>query len=73
MIPLDNDFDFSTMPASDRLLLAHQLLDSVLTETCPLTAEQLDDIRQRTDEIDTGQVTCDPWPVVRARLRDSLK
>jgi putative addiction module component (TIGR02574 family) len=68
-----SDFDFSAMSPLDRLLLARQLIDSVLFEVMPLSKAELDEIDRRVKEIDSGAVKCYPWEEVIERLRKSLK
>lgn len=63
-----DDFDFTTLSAPERLLLAQQLLDSVLAEAMPLTVQQLEEITRRATAVDAGEMTCEPWETVRARL-----
>ncbi len=63
-----DDFDFTALSAPERLLLAQQLLDSVLAEAMPLTVQQLDEVTRRAAAIDAGEMTCEPWETVRARL-----
>lgn len=62
------DFDFSSLSAPERLLLAQQLLDSVLAEATPLTPQQIAEMHRRAAAIDSGAVACDSWEVVRSRL-----
>lgn len=63
-----NDFDFSSLSAPERLLLAQQLLDSVLAEATPLSHQDLAEMRRRAEAIDTGQARCEPWGTLRRRL-----
>lgn len=63
-----NDFDFSHLSAPERLLLAQQLLDSVLVEAMPLTPPQLEEVCRRAAAIDRGEATCEPWEQVRQSL-----
>lgn len=63
-----DDFDFTALSAPERLLLAQQLLDSVLAEAMPLTVQQLDEVTRRAAAIDAGEMVCEPWETVRARL-----
>lgn len=67
-----NDIDFAAMTTPERLLLAQELLDSVLSETTPLTSEQLADLEARARDIDSGIEPCEDWEVVRRRLLSSL-
>lgn len=60
--------DLATLTAPERLLLAQQLLDSVLAEALPLTAQQVEEVRRRAAAIDAGMVTCEPWEAIKARL-----
>jgi putative addiction module component (TIGR02574 family) len=63
-----NDFDFTGLSAPERLLLAQQLLDSVLAEATPLAPQQLAEMQRRAEAIDSNQIACEPWGSVRARL-----
>lgn len=63
-IPLD----VAALSAPERLLLAQQLLDSVLAEAMPLSPPQLEEVRRRAAAIDAGDVACEPWDTVRDRL-----
>jgi putative addiction module component (TIGR02574 family) len=56
------------MTAPERLLLAQQLVDSVLAEAMPLTPSQAPEVRNRAAAIDQGVLACEPWSAVRARL-----
>ncbi|MEM7206111.1 MAG: addiction module protein [Planctomycetota bacterium] len=60
--------DLASLSATEKLLLAQQLLDAVLAETAPLTLEQLTDVHRRAAAIDGGQDACEAWEVARARL-----
>jgi putative addiction module component (TIGR02574 family) len=57
-----------SLSAPERLLLAQQLVDSVLSDAMPLTSEQESEVHRRAAAIDAGEVFCEPWDVVRARL-----
>ena len=60
--------DLSALSPPERLLLAQQLLDSVLAETMPLTAQQIEEVRRRAAALDAGDSVCEPWDAVRERL-----
>ncbi len=68
-----SEFDFSAMATTERLLLAQQLLDSVLTESCALSERDLAEIDRRIADIESGKVVCVPWDEVRQRLRSRFK
>lgn len=57
-----------TLPAAERLVLAQQLLDSVIAEAMPLTPAELAEIHRRATELDGGRVACESWESVRTRL-----
>lgn len=61
--------DLSTLSAPERLLLAQQLVDSVLAEAMPLTPAQAAEVRSRAIAIDAGDVACDGWTQIHARLQ----
>ena len=67
-VSVDNTSDISGLSATERLLLAQQLLDSVLNDVAPLTPEQDTEIERRIRDIDTGKSSCKPWDEVYARL-----
>lgn len=46
-------YDFSDLSAAERLMLAQQLLDSVLAETAPLTPPQLAEMRRRRNALES--------------------
>jgi hypothetical protein len=64
------DRDFSHLPLSDRMLLAHALVDSAIAEAqaSPVTPEQLEEIRRCDAAVDSGDMKCEAWDVVRKRL-----
>lgn len=68
MTATSHTIDLATLSPPERLLLAQQLLDSVLAEALPLSALQLEEVRRRAAAIDAGRVVCEPWEAVRARL-----
>lgn len=53
--------DISTMTGPERLILAQQLVDSVLAEAMPLSADQIQQVRTAITEIDSGKAICVPW------------
>ena len=69
--PID-EIDFAAMTAPERLLLAQELLDSVLSEATPLTPEQLADLEARARGIDSGKEPCEDWEIVKQRLLRNL-
>lgn len=62
-----SDLDFSDLSSTDRLLLAQELLDSVLAEAevHPLNDEQLAELDRRCAAIDRGESPCVAWDSVR--------
>jgi len=73
-----DDFDFASLTAAERLLLAQELLDSVFDEVSPSTSarevaapfnsEQMAEIRRRAGDADAGRIVGEPWETVRGRL-----
>lgn len=61
--------DLTSLSAPERLLLAQQLVDSVLAEAMPLSPAQAAEVRQRAAAIDSGDIACETWPQVHARLQ----
>lgn len=74
------DFDFASLTAPERLLLAQELLDSVFDEVSPSTSarhtaapfssEQMAEIHRRASDADSGVADPQPWETVRARLHN---
>lgn len=60
--------DITALSAPERLLLAQQLLDSVLAEAIPLAPQQIEEVRRRAAAIDAGEAVCESWGAVKARL-----
>lgn len=58
------------LPVADRLVLAQDILDSVLAETSAdsLTPEQIADLDRVCDAIDSGAMATRPWDEVRRRV-----
>ena len=67
---LTNEFNFSRLSPSERLILAQELLDSVVTEihAPPLTHEQRAEAKRRVAEVTSGAVQALPWDDVKRRL-----
>jgi putative addiction module component (TIGR02574 family) len=63
--------DLARLSVAERLLLARNLIDSVLCESMPLTDAQLGEIERRIHAIDSGDSRCEDWEVVRAPLSRS--
>ena len=65
-----DDIDYWKLSIADRLVLVQDILDSVLAETCaePLSLQQLAEIDRRCAALDAGEMTREPWEVVRERL-----
>ncbi|QOJ14002.1 MAG: addiction module protein [Planctomycetia bacterium] len=65
-----DDIDYWKLPIADRLVLAQDILDSVLAETRAdtLTPEQIAMINRRCAALDTGEMTSEPWEAVHDRL-----
>ena len=53
---------------ADRLRLIHDLTASLPDSEVPLSPAWSDEIRRRSQEIDDGTVTTEPWNDVRRRL-----
>ncbi len=70
MPPSLTDFDFARLSLADRMLLAHAVIDSAIAEAqaAPVTPEQLEEIRRCDAAVDSGEMTCEPWDMVRRRL-----
>lgn len=63
-------FDFSQLSPAERIMLAQNLLDSVLAEShSPLTPQQIAELRRRAAAIDSGEDKGVPWEQVRAILQ----
>lgn len=62
------DYDFTALSAPERLLLAQQLVDSVLAEATPLTPSELMEMNRRAAAVDSGQATTESWESLRSRL-----
>lgn len=64
------DIEYWRLSPADRLVLAQDIIDSVLAESSapPLSLAEIAELRSRVDDIDTGRVRCEPWPNVRGRL-----
>jgi len=57
------------LPVDDRLRLIDDLASSVPDDQPPrLSGEWLNEIKQRSDEIDSGTVATEAWEDIRARL-----
>jgi putative addiction module component (TIGR02574 family) len=74
------EFDFASLTAAERLLLAQELLDSVFDEVYPskagrqdgalsFTPQQMAELDRRVADIDSGRVVPEPWETVRERLQ----
>jgi hypothetical protein len=61
-------FNLPPLTASERLLLAQKLIDSVLVETMPLSDVQIDEVRFRAIAIDVGEASCASADEVMDRL-----
>lgn len=68
-----DEIDCAAMTAPERLLLAQELLDSVLYESIPLTPAQIADVESRLADIDSGREVCESWDSVRKRLLREFK
>jgi len=55
---------------AERMLLAHAVIDSAIAESqaAPVTPEQLEEIRRCDAAVDSGEMGCESWDVVRKRL-----
>ena len=57
------------LPVADRLRLIDQLAASVPDDQPPsLTEQWMVEINRRSKEIDSGEVTTEPWESIRGRL-----
>lgn len=58
------------MSVTDRMLLAHALVESAIAElhAGPVAPDQLEEIRRCDAAVDTGDMQCETWDVVRRRL-----
>ena len=65
-------FDIGELSVPERLLLAQELVDSVLSETMTFSPSQLADLYERAKAIDAGDVVCEDWSVVKTRLLNRL-
>ena len=66
----DSIFDAANkMPIADRLRLIDDLAATLPDDQPPsLSDEWLTEINRRSDEIDAGTLTAEPWPQIRERL-----
>lgn len=60
--------DFTRLPSVQRVMIAQDLLDSVVLgpPSGELTAAQRAELRERARQVREGE--CEPWEAVRARL-----
>jgi len=65
-----NSLALSHLSIADRMLLAHAVIDSAIAEaqSAAVTADQMDEIRRCDEAIDSGDMKCELWSVVRRRL-----
>lgn len=65
-----DEIAYTHLSAAERIVLAQDILDSVLTEAQadPLTPDQLEELARRCADIDSGNVQCLPWEQVRAQF-----
>lgn len=67
------DFDYFGLTPTERILLAQELLDSVVADSQPdappLTDQQLAEMQRRASAIDAGEVKCVPWDAALGCLR----
>lgn len=68
MLPIDPFL----IPESERLLLAQQLVDT-LVRANDLTPDQLAELYRRADDVETGVASCEPWDTVYPRLRGLIR
>ncbi len=63
-------FDYLQLSTAERLLLVQDILASVVAEAQPepVTTDQLDEMRRRAADIDSGRVRLVPWEEVRTRF-----
>lgn len=64
------DIEYWRLSPADRLVLAQDIIDSVLAETeCPVpTPEQIDELDRCCAAIDSGEMQTHAWTDVRAQV-----
>lgn len=70
MRPDSEQFDYRSLPLAERILLAQEILDSVVAESHGdlFTRGQLEEIDRRVAAADAGALVAEPWEAVHARL-----
>jgi len=67
---MTNPYDYLQLSPAERILLAQDILDSVVAEAGAelLTPGQHAEIDRRIDDLRAGRVTCLPWEQVRDKF-----
>lgn len=65
-----DEINYWTLPVPDRLVLAQDILDSVLAEAqaAPLHPDQLAELDRRCAAVDSGVMRAHAWEDVRSQL-----
>ena len=73
---MDKDFDFSALSSAERVMIAQELLGSVLAGIQSHGPGRFDDldaeIRRRIKAVDAGEMTEESWESVKAELFPGL-
>lgn len=72
MTPISH-IDTYSLSTTERLLLAQQLLDSVVAEAFPLSTDEVVEMQRRASDVDGGRVVCSPLDEVCARVLAQLR
>jgi putative addiction module component (TIGR02574 family) len=64
------DIEYWRLPPADRLVLAQDIIDSVLAENAapPLTSEEIAELDRCCAAVDSGQMPTYAWHDIRERL-----
>ena len=62
------------LPDKDRAMIAERLIGSLDDVTLDASIELAwqNEIGQRMEQVDNGEVTCEPWEAVRDRITEKL-
>lgn len=65
-----DDPSIDGLPLGERMLYAHAVIDSAIAEAkaAPVTPEQLEEIRRCDQAVESGNMKCESWDIVRQRL-----
>jgi len=71
MVSQIKGFDFSQLSATERILLAHELWESVENDIkdIPFTDEQMAEIKRRVKAADAGEAERFSWQELKLKLR----